>query len=78
MHPSQWWDQRLEKIIEHQSCRNSHVNGVIALVDVNLAALSSMLSGCVLTLADILSHPLHWQDSSGRLEKVSRYADGES
>ncbi len=25
-----------------------------------------------------LSHPLHWWDSSGRLENVSRYADGES
>jgi hypothetical protein len=29
-------------------------------------------------LAEVLSHPLHWWDSSGRLEKVSRYVDGES
>jgi hypothetical protein len=48
-------------------------------MDVNLAALSLLLSGCVQTLAKVFSHPLHWWDSSsGRLEKGRIYVDGES
>jgi hypothetical protein len=27
----QWWDHRLVKVSEHQSCRSSHVNGAVAL-----------------------------------------------
>jgi hypothetical protein len=27
----QWWDHRLVKVSEHQSCQSSHVNGAIAL-----------------------------------------------
>jgi hypothetical protein len=39
--PLQWWDHRSEKVTEHQSCQNSHVDGAItAFVGVNLVALS--------------------------------------
>ncbi len=34
--PLQWWDHRSKKVIEHQSCQNSHVNAAIALVGVDL------------------------------------------
>jgi hypothetical protein len=44
MDPSQWWDHRSEKVREHQTCESSHVDGTIALVVVNLVALSWLLS----------------------------------
>jgi hypothetical protein len=41
VYASQWWDHRSEKVTEHQSCHNSHVDGAItAFVGVNLIALS--------------------------------------
>ncbi len=40
MDPSPWWDHSSEKVTEHQSCQSSHVNGAIAIVGVNLVALS--------------------------------------
>ncbi len=40
MDPSQWWDHRSEKVSEHQTCQSSCVDGTIALVVVNLVALS--------------------------------------
>jgi hypothetical protein len=42
--PSQWWDYRLEKVIEHQSCQSSHVNATIALLGVNRGAICWLLS----------------------------------
>jgi hypothetical protein len=52
--PSQWWDHRLEKVSEHQTCQTSNFNGGIALVVVNLLALSWLLSCPGLNLAEIL------------------------
>jgi hypothetical protein len=42
--PLQWWDHKLEKVIGHQSYWHSHDRGFIALVDVNIATLSLLLS----------------------------------
>jgi hypothetical protein len=69
--PSQWWDHRSAKVIEHQFSQNSRV------VDVNLATLSWLLSGRALNLGRSFSQPSHWWDSSSRLQKVMQYADGE-
>jgi len=46
--PSQWWDHRSEKVTEHKSCQSSYVNGAIALVGVNVAALSRLKVGAAL------------------------------
>jgi len=43
--PSSWWDHILtRKVNEHQTSQSSHVNGAIAFVEVNLIALSLLLS----------------------------------
>ncbi len=55
--PAQWWDHGSEKVIEHQTCQSSHVNGAIALVGVNLVALSRLLSCLGLNLAEIILRP---------------------
>jgi hypothetical protein len=34
--PSQCWDHRSEKVMEHQTCQSSHVNGAIPVVGVNI------------------------------------------
>ncbi len=52
--PTQWWDHRSEKVTEHQTCQSAHVNGVIALVGVNLIALSSLISCPGLNSAEII------------------------
>ncbi len=44
--PSQCWDHRSEKVIEHQTCQSSHVNGAITLVGVNLFSLCWLLLSC--------------------------------
>jgi len=71
--PSQWWDHKPEKVTEYQSCQSSHVNAALALVGVNLVALSlvAILSWSNLW-QEFLSVSLHWRDSSSRLEKVSK------
>jgi hypothetical protein len=47
------------------------------VVDVNLATLSWLLSCPGLNVGRSFSQPLHWWDSSCRLQKVMQYADGE-
>ncbi len=42
--PSNWWDHRSEEVTERRSGQTSQVNGAIALVGVNLLALSRLLS----------------------------------
>jgi hypothetical protein len=71
--PSQWWDYKPEKVTEYQSCQGSHVNAALALVGVNLVALSliAILSWSRLW-QEFFSVSLHWRDSSSRLEKVSK------
>jgi hypothetical protein len=44
--PSQCWDHRSEKVIEHQTCQSSHVNGAIPLVGVNFFSLCWLLVSC--------------------------------
>jgi hypothetical protein len=46
--PLQWWDHRSEKVTEHKSCQSSYVNGAIALVGVNVVALSRLKVGAAL------------------------------
>jgi hypothetical protein len=41
--PSQCWDHGSEKVIEHQTCQSSHVNGATPLVGVNLPFLCWLL-----------------------------------
>jgi hypothetical protein len=41
--PSSWWDHILTSN-EHQTSQSSRVNGAIAFVEVNLVALSLLLS----------------------------------
>ncbi len=45
--PSQCWDHRSEKVMEHQTCQSSHVNGAIPLVGVNLFSLCWLLLSCL-------------------------------
>ncbi len=54
MDPSQWWDHRSEKVTEHKSCQSSYVNGAIALVGVNVVALSRLKVGAALGFKFIL------------------------
>jgi hypothetical protein len=54
MDPSQWWDHRSEKVLEHQSSQSSDVNGTITLVGVNLVPLSWLLFSTGLNLTEIL------------------------
>jgi hypothetical protein len=42
--PSQWWDHRPKKVIEHQSYQSSYVNAAIALLGVNLVAICCYLA----------------------------------
>ncbi len=44
--PSQYWDQRSDKVSEHQTCQSSHVNGAIPVVGVNLFLLCWLLLSC--------------------------------
>jgi hypothetical protein len=42
--PSQWWDHKPKKVIEHQSCQSSHVNAAIALIGLNIVVVYRLLS----------------------------------
>jgi hypothetical protein len=65
-------DQISKKISEHQTCHNSHVNGVaIALVVVKLVVFSWLPSYCNINLEFFLPSHQHWWDSSRGLKKTN-------